>query len=68
MAHDCTQDVLIRLLTSRVDRLEVMSETYQKDLAEIKKFQGKLLWGMIGVLLTSSGTLLLLIFKMKGVG
>lgn len=64
----CIQDDRIRDLCKRVDKLEERVDTVKEDLATIKQFQVKLLWGMIGVLLTSGGTMLLLILKLKGVG
>jgi tetrahydromethanopterin S-methyltransferase subunit G len=59
--HDCLQDERIRELTKRVDKLEERVDTMKEDLNLIKK-------GIIGVLLTSTGTLILLLLKLKGVG
>ena len=66
--HDCQQDERIRNLTARVDKLEERMDTVKDDLKAIKDFQTKLLIAIIGVLLTSGGTLILLLLKLKGVG
>lgn len=66
--HDCLQDERIRELSKRLDKLEERVDTMKEDLKEIKSQNNKLLWGVIGVLLTSAGTLALLILKMKGIG
>ena len=68
MNHDCIQDERIRNLTTRIDKLEERTDTTKEDLKDIKAFQGRLMWGIIGALLSSTGTLLILIFKLKGVG
>ena len=79
MKHECQQDDLIRKLTTRVDKLEERMDTvkddikYLKDLIEKfgldnKSFQLKVLFGTIAILLTSCGTLLVLLLKVKGLG
>lgn len=66
--HDCIQDERIRNLTARVVKLEERIDTLKDDIKIIKEFQTKLLWAIIGVLITSSGTLILLLLKVKGLG
>ena len=68
MVHNCTQDERIRDLTARMDRQEERTLNIAGVLADMKTFQNKLLWAMLSASLSSIGTLLLLIAKMKGVG
>lgn len=68
MLHDCTQDERIRDLTARMDRQEERTLNIVGTLKDMKDFQNKLLWGMITASISSIGTLLLLIAKMRGVG
>ena len=67
MLHDCTQDERIRDLTARMDRQEERTLNIVGTLKDMKDFQNKLLWGMITASISSIGTLLLLIAKMRGV-
>ena len=57
--HECLQDERIRLLTSRVDRLETKVENIELTL-------NKLLWGMFGTLATSVVTLLTILVQSRG--
>lgn len=68
MPHDCIQDERIRDLTKRIDKLEERTDTMKDDLKDIKAFQSKLMWAMIGALISSTGTLITLLLKVKGVG
>ena len=65
--HQCLQDERIRDMSIKVTKLEEKVDTTKDDVKDIKVTQNKLLWGIIGVLLTSSGTLFTLILKLKGV-
>ena len=67
LSHDCNQDERIRDLTARMDRQEERTLNIVGTLADIKAFQNKLLWGMLTASLSSIGTLLILIAKMKGI-
>lgn len=60
--HDCAQDQRIRDLTERMNKVETKVDNVQKVL-------DKLLWGIFATLLTSVGTLILLVLKFleKGV-
>lgn len=66
--HDCTQDERIRNIITRVDKLEEKVDTIKICLKEIKDFQNKLMWVTFGGLVSSVGSLILLILKMKGIG
>lgn len=68
MNHECLQDERIRNLTARMDKIEERVDTTKDDLKAIKAFQMKLMWAMVGAFASSTGTLFLMIFKMKGVG
>ena len=65
--HDCLQDERIREISQKLIKLEERVDTMKDDLKDIKNTQNKLLWGVISVLLTSSGTLLTVILNLKGV-
>ena len=67
MLHDCLQDERIREISQKLNKLEERVDTMKDDLKDIKSTQNKLLWGVISVLLTSSGTLFTVILNLKGV-
>jgi len=66
--HNCIQDERIRELTARVDKLEEKILNIVETLKDFKDFQKWLIRGMISASLFSCSTLILLIFKLKGVG
>jgi hypothetical protein len=61
MHDECQQDERIRSLTSRMDKMEV-------NMINSVEFQRKVIWGMVGILFTTVGTLITILLKVKGVG
>jgi hypothetical protein len=61
MHDECQQDERIRSLTSRIDKMEV-------NMINSVDFQRKVIWGMVGILFTTVGTLITILMKVKGVG
>ena len=62
--HKCIQDDRIRDLMDRMTRQEEKTDTTEKTLAKIEAFQAKLMWTMFGVLISSIGSLVLLLFQL----
>ena len=62
--HECIQDQRIRDLTARVDKIEEKQYSTHETIKEIKNFQNKLVWLMLTTLLTSVGSLIMLVFTL----
>lgn len=63
MGHECSQEIVINDLRQRITKLEERVDNVKELLKDIKDFQNRLTWWLIGTFGTSILTLIIIVIK-----
>lgn len=65
MAHDCIQDERVRELQKNAEGWSVEMKQHKESISKLEKFQDKITWGIVFILLTLLGQIALLIAQRR---